>query len=638
LPREAATESRSLAVEARALIGGLHRLARLGALYPAEHPRFRETLAEWRPRLEALCDPEGWLRIGFGDGGLRLAGIEMDLGDPEARRLHELVSPLGIDEIAIEKSSGGADLHRLLRSLAERSQRFAQGGAIRAEELPEDLPAGVRVAWREEGHSVPIALSAHRLRELLREAAGRLREEGETGGGEARGARARDALVEVIERASASAGPVPPALAGTAERGLEQVLELCTNALRENLGALLQRDFRPEELRGALRATEIAGALAADQESMGLLLDVLHEAWPDLGQKSAVRDAAPAEIPEQDSVADPAHTCRELERVIAGTSSLRLDEVEQSLEATSIALHLLGSARGSEEHRVAAAARLRAGLKRRVQPEVVSLLEEALRDALARDAIAEIDRVVPPVLEVLRESSALAPWKLLLGPVATSGGAALHEALWPHLVRWIACEPPCPDPRLAERALALATTVPERERESCLERAAERLADARLDGRCPLLRSAHRALYPLFERLRAKDRSGSFAGALREMFARSALPTPIAEALQALPPTSPLADRLLGALLSEREEAPSAGLRSCAVQILTTLLERLPSSRRGEPWVGPAVEALGSSEHPSTAALLERIATERESLLRHAWPPEARRRAIRMRAAARRSG
>jgi hypothetical protein len=414
------------------------------------------------------------------------------------------------------------------------------------------------------------------------------------------------------------------------------VLELCASALRENLGALLQREFQPEELRGALRATEIAGALAADQKSMGLLLDVLHEAWPDLGQKSAVRDAAPATLPELGSGADPADICRELERAVANAAPLRLDEVELSLEATSIALHLLGSARGSEELRAAAAARFRAGLKRRLRPEVVSMLEEALRDALERGAIEEIDRVVPPALEVLRESSALAPWKLLLGPAATSGATALHEALWPHLVRWLAGEPPCPDPLLAERALTLATRVPERDRERCLDRAAERLADARLDGQNPLLRTAHRSLYPLFERLRAKDRSGTFAHALRAMFVRSAPPTPIAEALQALPPSSPLADRLLGALLAEREEAPSAALRSCAVQILTTLLERLPTSRRSEPWVGAAVEALGGAEHPPAMALLERIATEREGLLRHAWPLDARRRASRLRAGARR--
>jgi hypothetical protein len=636
LALEATTESSPrpgfVAVDARALVGGLHRLARVGALYAPDHPRFGAAIAEWRPRFLRLCDSEGWLRIGFADEALHLAGATIDLSDPEARRLHALVAPLGIAEIAIARAAEDRELHELLRFLAELARRAQQGHALGTSAVPDAFPASLRLRWREFGRREGSVLSATRLRELLREAAGKLQDDG-TPADSDRTQRAREALKEALVRAAAEQPGVERSAASEhenekqSERGLVDVLELCTSALRENLGVLLQRDFHAEELRGALRATEIAAALAADEDSMALLLEVLHEAWPDLGRKSAGRAGDSAASAEPEPLDDPTEICRELEGVIASAPPLRVDELEQRLEAQSLALHLSWVTGAEPRIRGAIEARLKASLRPRSSAPEHALLSAALRDAAQRGNTRQLDLALPSVLQVLRVAQPATPWKLLIESLEEERDPALRAALWPHLVRWLGVERALPEASLVERARALAIRLPERDREAALERAAELLEKGPLDPESALLQPPSRALFPVFQRLRARDRSGIGTSALLKAFARLGQPTPIAEALSSLPPSSPLADRLLAALLAETQPEASPALRRCAVHCLTTLIERLPSSRREESWVGPAIDALGAEATHEGRALLQRIRSEREHLLRFTWSPDLRRRA-----------
>ncbi|MBL8900073.1 MAG: hypothetical protein JNM84_20760 [Planctomycetes bacterium] len=613
-------------MDARALVGGLHRLARVGALYASDHPRFGAALYEWRPRLQRLCDAEGWLRIGFADEALHLAGATIELSDPEARRLHEIVAPLGIAEIAIARTASDAELQELLRFLAELARRAHQGQSLGSSAVPESFPASLRLRWREFGRRVNAALSAKRLRELLREAAGKLQEDGTPTDSE-RSQRAREALKEALLRSAEISPSAERPSAHHEERGLVDVLELCTSALRENLSELLRRDFHAEELQGALRATEIAAALAADEESMAILLEVLHEAWPDLGKKagvSALRTFAPSE-PER--VADPDAVCRELESVIAGAPPLRSDELELRLETLSLHLHLLWVTGSQPSLRPAIEERLRASARPRLGAREFALIEAALRDAAKCGTSERLDAVLPTVLDVLRSAQPALPWKLLVQSLEVDRDPALHAALWPQLVRWLALEPPIAEAQLGERARILAARLPEPGRELAIERAAHLLESCAIAPECALLSPPARALFPVLQRLRTRDRSGSLANTLRRAFARSGQPTPIAEALTVLPSSSPLADRLLAALLAETQPEPSPALRRCAVQCLATLIERLPVSRREEGWVGSAIEALGAEATNEGAALLQRIRSEREHLIRHTWSNELRRRA-----------
>ncbi|MBK9387767.1 MAG: hypothetical protein IPN34_23370 [Planctomycetes bacterium] len=607
-------------------MGGLHRLARVGALYAADHPRFGAAIAEWRPRFLRLCDGDGWLRIGFADDALHLAGATIALADPEARRLHEIVAPLGIAEIAIARGAEDRELHELLRFLAELARRAQQGHSLGASAVPEPFPASLRLRWRAFGRRDGAVLSPKRLRELLSEAAGKLQHDGAPADSD-RTLRAREALKEALVRAAEERPGIERAATRETDRGLLDVLELCTSALRENLGVLLQRDFHEEELRGALRATEIAAALAADEESMAILLEVLHEAWPDLGRKSEARPSQFAAVAEPEPLVDPAEICRELESAIAGAPPLRAEEQETRLEAQSLALHLLWVTDSAPQIRGAIETRLRASLRARASAPELALLGAALRDAARRGPTQRLDLVLPAVLHVLRGAQPATPWKLLVESLEEDRDPALQAALWPHLVRWLGVERALPEAALGERARALAKRPPQQDPEAALARAAQLLEKSPLDVESALLQPPSRALFPVLQRLRARDRSGSCASTLLKAFARAAQPTPIAEALSALPPSSPLADRLLATLLAETQPEPSPALRRCAVHCLTTLLERLPSSRREEGWVGPAIDALGTEETPESRALLQRIRSEREHLLRYTWTPELRRRA-----------
>jgi len=595
------------------------KLFAIGPLYPPGNTRFTALADALRDGMAGLLAGAATLGMDIGRDFVAVQGRALPRADLEGRQLVEIFEALGVSRLEVEAGVATEDLHAfVLRVLALRRE-LTLSRDFRHGEF-EDLPEGFRLRQREFGlrhgeHGLALTGAGGVEVALERLLAGK--EAGELSEEERRACReqAGRVLARLAERWQVDAGPDNRGFG----RSLEEVLGLGIQAIEEGLSALAETGA--EGLAGFVTDAERAVGLAADEESVRVLLDILREVSDERGGGrhggSGMAAAEGAEHfldldvlrQELGELAGPGGDLGSLappDRAELLSVLLQLlleDEAERARPTDDLTPHLVECLTGE------------------ASPREAQVLVMALGELLARGDAARADRILPQILGPLRDDgTALARLLLALGEGADPEA---QEVLWPHLTDAILLGATGADAGLQRRLHRLAASLEPTRALRALRRLEHR--DALLEGRLAtqLLRPPPQALFSVFALLLRSSRAAIIAGQLREGL-RIRPPAWVVEGLLDLPLSSASRRRdLLAAVLRGREDPE--GLHRAEGAALREALGSLPRERRDEPWVAPMLARLGRHPGQATEALLERVCRERRRLLWSAWPAACRR-------------
>ncbi|MBN2170226.1 MAG: hypothetical protein JW819_02765 [Candidatus Krumholzibacteriota bacterium] len=603
----------------RDLLASWDRLFAIGPLYPPGNTRFTAVAGSLRTRMVGLLDGAPTLVVDVGRDFVVVQNLALPRESLDSRQLVEVLEALGVSRLEVDAGVDADDLHVFVLRIIALRRELILAKDFRHCEF-EGLPAGFRLRQREFGlrqGEDGVALTGPGAAEAALERLLAGKDERELSEEERRACReqAGRILARLAERWEVGSGPDGRDFG----RSLEEVLSLGIQAIEEGLGALAEAG--PEGLAGFVADAERAVGLAADEESVRVLLDILREVSSEKGVDHR-GGAEPVAAEGSDHFLDLDVLRQELDALGGAGDALDTLAPPDRAEYLSVLLRfLLESGEGKAAPPRDLAAQLAECLAGEASPREAQVLVMALGELLARGDTSQADRILPLILGPLRaDGTVLARLLLALGEDA---GPDAQEALWPHLVDVVLLGATGGDAGLQRRLHRLAASLEPARALRALRRLEHR--DALLEGRLAtqLLRPPPQTLYPVFALLLRSSRAPIVAGQLQEGL-RARPPSWITKGLLDLPASGASRQRdLLTAVLRGREDPE--GLHRAEGATLREALGALPRERRDEPWVGAMLARLAAHPGKATEALLERVRRERRRLLWAAWPAPCRR-------------
>ena len=611
---------------ARELLGALARVLAIAPLYPSGHARFVKVAEELRARLRDGCDGPTLLTIGVAADHLRVRSVPVVLESAEARRIHEILWPLGISRIEIESNATAEDIHLLTASLIRQSRQLGSANKFRQDffrEQPETVHVRYHEFGRRVGGSFALATSHDRIRSAMSKIETHLQDLPESPESIDRSCRVAQALLSrVAEKLETNPGSHAPQ-GGVSGRNLDEVLDLCASVISTAMEDLLHRDSTFEDLSSLFESAELALALSDDQDTANLMLDVLREARNETAAEDLEID------PEGKSQWDEeTHelSFAALTRVLQGIADADTERFEprDPGEQLSVFLQLLLDGPSP---------RCRRGIARRLEcprsPAPSSFEYRVLRGAvdtlLDRGDFALVDRTISFLASILRElDSTLIP-ALLLSACESSPSPETFAAAWPHLLNELIGGSIDDDIRLRGGLVEVFCAADP----SVSERDVDRLARLLSLSSRPMSERAFEVATPYMLPILASLLESSDDRMLGDWVLRGVQahcpPWAGAEILVRLHHLDSRARPLVTCMLREGlPRRPSPHLQDLAADLIIRTLEELPRTRRSESWVPEIVCALASLPGDRVGDTLRGIRRERRRLFLHAWPRACR--------------
>ncbi|MBM4129566.1 hypothetical protein FJ250_00850 [bacterium] len=584
-----------------AFVRALDRLLTVSAYYADGHDQHLRAIATAAEAMTAAIGARPWLALEVSAAGLIVDGVTVDPRQRGARQVHDLLVALDIANLSFSPRMTAPDLRAALSALQAHRLARHQAHSFRALAL-EGLPPTVCAANRRlqaTGQLGPAATGT---------------DEARTGDQVQAGAE----LLDVLRRIVSGREPGDRAPDSGQHRPLDLSAE-DLEAIRDGVRRLLARDPGAGELSALLglaaQALELGGAPAA-----------MRLAFAQLSRRvapSAASTSTPAPRPDEH-----ARSVGDLSRLVADLAArapaIGDPAVESRRDQVAICFRLLANGARDESFAPALTA-LEAGCAAtRPDPAEAALYAAALRWLATTAAASDIDRALPPLLAGLRAAQPDLPARIWAAVAEEIEPPAL-SSLWPHLVNDVALGLEPAEPSAIERCCRLAGSLD----------AAEAVRQA---PRFLALPGARRAVVPREVFLLPPQRSFGLHAALLKGAAAARHATNLLRELRRRPP-----DELTGIVLAALDGvgAVDAGLlleilreggrseaspdfRSFAATLLTDTVEALPAERRGEAWVVSALAWLARNAPNRAGELLNRVDSQRNLLLRPAWPEACR--------------
>jgi hypothetical protein len=604
------------------LWSALDRLLNIGAFYPAGHARSEEAARVFLDEMRAHLADAPALTIDAGRGVLAVQGRVTPLESKGAKRLHAMLTSLGIARIEIDAVTSPIYLHAF-STLLLWSKHQADTAVGFREISFAGLPPTVRIMQREFGRRVGGGGVTPHTDQVQAAVAGVMQAlEGRT-----LDDATRETYRDLIDRLFTHAaerlemgGSLPGGAHAPITRSLDDVLAVGVHAIRHALHDLPADDTG--DLRGLFACAERAIALSDDRPSVELMLDVLRQSAREagldeaLGPENTAEDDALYEIPL-------AELTRRL-TVAAGSpvTAAALAPVDRSEYLSIVLQNLLNDPPTSVFSSATLA--LRQALAVPLVATERAVMAAGARQLFERGAASVVDRLATHLFLPLRRISPETPAQLLRDACADAAPPAIRAA-WPHVVNELLLSPDGCDPATIDALRRLATALPEEEMRRSLARleALDALRDGSFARRPCVPLTVETA--PLCAVLLESSRGDLLGDALLTQIQAAPPPWPGARALPLLGAYHPRHRSFLVRLLREgvrRESTPE--LRAATGRLLVEGLPSLPPSRRNEPWVPGAIRELGALRAEGARATLRIIMQERRLLILRAWPAACR--------------
>lgn len=623
--------------DARTFAEALARLESVATLYPASHARSREA-SEWvLLALRAIVGSgaeTSALRLEMAQDRIRLQGSTLTLEDPVFAALHAELDALGILELEIDAAAAPEDLHGLAASLRTVGQRLSSTRTLQNIDLGA-LPASIRVRHREFGRRVGRAEAEVTERATLQafsDAAARPLAEG--GLDPTASAACREwvdlSMRRVVERVEARRPPPGTQSPAEIRRELQAVLQLASQTLEHALADFLQNAAGHDDLAQMFRSIEVASAVCDDPESARLMLDVLRESAEETLKPETPDRAAPgvdnedARVPEREQFAlGLEELCGKLEALAPEISRMTGLEREDRSEALAI---VFGGLQRVESEEIAArfAERLPPLLHGARTPLEERTFASALRALCSGGNEHALDHALPQIAEYL-EGEATESWLRIVVECAAACAPGRLAPLWPHLANELL---------LGRRQLSQVLMSRVAEQVARLPQASLHMGVIRLAGLSAFAQG--RINRGAFDELR--DEISPFCSALLRSPHGQLVGELLLESLRRNPPAwagsivfrtfatydAGCRGLLLELLRQGTFRAPHPQVVAECGRLLARQLLALSAERGDEPWVVPAIEALGAIPVREAERALRRILDEKKRLVMPLWPSACR--------------
>lgn len=605
-------------IDVAMFLKALDRLLTVGAYYSNSHEQYHRAAETQCAAMVAAIRPNPSLTIEVAAAGLIVGGCTLDPHLRVARQVHDLLVSLNVACLEFSARLTAADLRQAIAALQAHRLEFGHARSFRAVTI-ENLPATVSVssrrvtaiedsdetfdalldAWSEEtgpaafDFSVQAPVRADFLRDLM----------------------------AVLQEASDNVNDETGAAGGATADGHRQPVisreELA--AIQDGVQRLLQRDPDANEIANLMALARQALELSGDPEKAKLVFDQLRKKVGDedgpgaklkrahadhiwtvdeLAGRAADLAGRPASLPE------PVAAARR-DQLAIGFRLLAAGARDPGFEPSVTVLHKACGARefGAAEAAVFASA-------------IVTLANLGRRDV--------IDRVLPRLLPEIRATrpDLLAQiWSAVDADLAPPALALL----WPHLANDVFLGLESATEGVMTRCLLLAGGLDIDEAMDQFPRlaalpGAERQSPPEQVFHVPPVRA--RCLHAALLRTAAAERHAQRL--YRELRRRppDALTGIVTAAVEG---GEAVDSELLAVLVRECGcEAPSPALVELATALLLEVVPALPGDRRDEAWLPEAITWLGATAPGRSRELLQRITTEKQWLVRAAWPDACR--------------
>lgn len=598
------------------------RLLNIGAFYPAGHARSEEAARVFLDEMNAHLADASALTIDASRGALSVQGRVTPLESKGAKRLHAMLTSLGIARIEIDAVTSPIYLHAFSTLLLW--SKHQADTAVGFREISFDgLPPTVRIMQREFGRRLGGGGGALRadqaqaaVAEVMQAIEGRTLDDA-----------TRETYRDLIGRLFAHAaerleadGSLPGGAHAPITRSLEDVLAVGVHAIRHALHDLSADDTG--DLRGLFACAEKAIALSDDRPSVELMLDVLRQSAREAGLEEMVDAENPA---EDDALYEiPLAELTSRLSVAAGppVTVAALTPDDRSEYLSIVLQNLLNDPPAAVF--AAATFALRQALAVPLTAAERAVMTAGARQLFERGAASVVDRLATHLLVALRRLSPEAPARLLRDACANAAPSAIRAA-WPHVVNELLLGSVGVEPALSDALRRLAIALPEAEMQRSLGRleALDALGEGSFARRLGVLLTVETA--PLCAVLLESSRGDLLGGPLLDLLRAAPPPWPGARALPLLGAYHPRHRSFLVRLLrDEVRREPTPELQTAAGRLIVEGLPTLPPVRRNEPWVASAIRELGVLRVEGARAVLCTILWKRRLLILRAWPAACR--------------
>ena len=609
--------------ESAVLLKAIDQLMTVGTYYSPEHDQYHVAS---RKACAAICESIGdrpSVILEITSTGLMIADQVVDPQQRTARQLHDLLVPLNIARLEIDRDLTPEHLRTALRALHDH--RLLVGSRTSFQEITiEGLPPTVRTLSASLISCAPGEVDAESAGKALAD----LLAEGQAG----RPATSEELtrkFLDLVERIVRNldlhrTGSGEIAAGGGSGQGGGDL-----RSLAQSLRELVKTDPDPKNLLGLIQNAQKALALSADPSSVDLVFRILRKELASRGQPPLRKAGAPHPGSIEQDFDLQAFRTALAEIVHRSEQSGPLDHPLKQ-DYLGICFKIMGSDPPDS-----------------LKIHLTAAIEQALGDPGLEDDCAELcaqglamvidkgrnqlaDHLFPAVCGPLREAhpdQLFLFWRKLWGLLETEG----RSLVWPFLVD--------------DALLGMGEISPENAQEIV---AALGSQDIEAAGR-------HREKLFGMPAFRQKSAAGTIfsvppakMAALHTLLLESPLADwhgPRLHRVLAKQPASQITGvvmHLLGdyqpenrafyaALIRQQAEgAMPADLRTWIVELLVPGLRTLPPGRRREDWVVHALSWLGKLDHAAAADLFDCVLNERRLFFFRAWPAECRTAAERM--------
>jgi hypothetical protein len=586
------------------LLTAFERLFSIGILYPAGHAQCVNVATAFQSEVRSSLAGSDMLAIEACREALAIQGCLFTPGIRSGRRIHEVMTALGISRLEIDKTATPADLYAVVSLLLQLKHEAETTRGLRHLEF-KGLPPTVRLTLKRFSQRTEGVSDGPSAVDEESNAALELRGFGE---------ETREAMADLVQKISLQLvhqQPVQVPDARIATPAAEPTAPTATGPA----------PFPPPA--AAPFPPPVAPPFPPPATAPA----------PSGPPLAASRDSGPRvhkEIPSGLDAAGIAQGCcltlTELQRRLVATADtcLQLNLTDRA-EQLGVLMQML--VRAAPSALAGITDLLGKCLADPLRARERSVLTGALRQMIGTGDEEILDRALPILFAQLRKTGVLGPLFLeVLGSVEVSA----RRATWPHLLNELLLGFEGVDDDAFHQIALLATGLPEEEMRLALPRLAklEAIRDHRLAQR--LFQTSLREFAGLFSVLLGSSAVERVGPWLMELLRAQPPNWPGSPVLILMGDYAPGHRGFLARLLRETARGEySVELLQSAIQTIVRGLKTLPRKQRGAPWVPRAVETLGALPHPAAAELLSEIRGRRRLVVLRAWPAPCREAATR---------
>ena len=130
------------------LVLAFENVCKIGVFYPPGHQLCEQAAAFFLRSLARVVGKSPTLVIQLNDGSLEIQGVELDDKQVGVERLRDLLNPLGIVRVDLERDLSTTDLYDFVTRLFAHRSRLRNVNQFEQLDV-DDLPAAVRIRHRE---------------------------------------------------------------------------------------------------------------------------------------------------------------------------------------------------------------------------------------------------------------------------------------------------------------------------------------------------------------------------------------------------------------------------------------------------------------------------------------------------------